>query len=210
MLSLLKKTDGEKSSERQVIPWRPDFRDVNSLPDIKTVRTHFFLNLVAVTIAGSLLLFFVYRELGVSAARASLEDLEGRIASAMPASEKARATYRLFLNEEARFNEANALVQDPFRFSKFALHLGQVLPPGVAVRRIDYRGGVVTVGGAVRGLDAAASDVASGVVKQLQNDPVLAEIFSAVTLVNLGRNAEEASLNLELSFTFKNAKGRAK
>ena len=53
------------------------------------------------------------------------------------------------------------------------------------------------------GIDAAAGDVASHFVKQLQSDAVLAQHFAAIELTNLGRNAQDASLNLELVFTFK-------
>jgi hypothetical protein len=210
MLSLLNKSAGEKSSAAQAIPWRPDFRDPSVLPDTKTVRTTFFLNLIAVTLAGGLLIYFVHREMAVGDLRELLADTETRIASTAPSSERAQANFKLFQAEAAKFNQAHAFVREPFRFSRFVLHLGSMMPTGVAVRRIDYRGPVVNVLGSVSGVDAAASDVATKFVKQLQTDPVLAEHFSGIVLTNIGRNTEEASLNLELVFTFKSAKGAAK
>ncbi len=94
------------------------------------------------------------------------------------------------------------------------MHLGSILPVDVTVRRVDHRGPgqSVVVAGSVKGLDAAASDVASKFVKQLQTDAVFQAHFASVTLTNLGRNAEEGSLNLELVFAFKkpDAKGGAK
>lgn len=214
MPSLLNKSGGDKSAPR-VIPWRPDFRDVASLPDTKTVRTNFFVNLIAVSVAGALVIYVAQRELGVAALRESLADVESRIATSAPLSEKAQATYKLFQAEEAKFNEAFAFVRTPFRFHEFLLHLGRVMPPGVSVRRVDHRGveQAITIVGAVRGIDAAASDVASNFVKQLQSDQVLAQHFASIDLTNLGRNAEDSSLNLELVFTFKGnpaAKGGAK
>ncbi len=204
MLSLLNKSGGDKSAPR-VIPWRPDFRDAASLPDTKTVRTHFFVNLIAASVTGALAIYVVQRELGVAAARGSLADVEARIAAAAPLSQKAQATYKVFQAEEAKFNESFAFVRTPFRFHDFLLHLGKIMPPGVSVRRIDHRGveQAVTVIGSVRGIDAAAGDVASNFVKQLQSDPALAEHFATIVLTNLGRNAEDSSLNLELVFTFK-------
>lgn len=204
MLSLLKKSGAQKAA-LQTIPWRPDFRDAASLPDTKTVRTAFFLNLVASAVAGGLLLYVAQRELAISSLRKSLDDLEARIAATRAGSEKAKVTFQQFRAEEAKFNEAFAFVRDPFRLQDFVLHLGSTLPFDVSVRRIDYRGigQNLVVAGSVRGLDAAASDVASSFVQQLQTDPVLAVHFSAITLTNLGRNADEGSLNLELAFAFK-------
>lgn len=213
MLSLLNKSGGDKAA-LQLIPWRPDFRDVSQLPDTKTVRTTFFVNVVVVGLTGALALFVAQREWAVVGLNRSLADVEARLAAATPGSKKAQETYKLFQAEEAKFNEAFAFVRDPFRVQDFIIHLGAVLPPGVSARRIDFRGPGQTVlfAGSVKGLDAAASDVASNFVKQMQTDPVLSAHFASVTLTNLGRNADEGSLNLELVFAFKkpDAKGAVK
>lgn len=213
MLSLLKKPGAEKSAVA-ALPWRPDFRDVSQLPDTKTVRTTFFVNVVAVTITGALALFVAQREWATAALAHSLADVEARVGAAAPGSEKAVAAYKLFQTEETKFNEAFALVRDPFRLQDFIVRLGSVLPSGVTVSRIDYRGPGQTllVGGAVKGIDAAASDVASNFVKQLQADVEFSRYFGSITLTNLGRNADQGSLNLELVFAFKkpDAKGAEK
>ena len=204
MLSLLNKSGGDKAASNQTIPWRPDFRNVEQLPDTKTVRTTFFVNVLAIGVAGTLALFVAHREWTASNLRTSLADVEARIASTTPGSEKAQAAYKLFKAEETKFTEAYALVKDPFRFPDFLIHLGTILPHGVSIQRIDHRGvgQTILINSSVKGLDAAASDVASNFVKQLQTDPVLAVHFSAISLTNLGRNADAGSLNLELVFTF--------
>ncbi len=210
MLLLFNKSAGDKGAAGQALPWRPDFRDPDVLPDTKTVRTTFFLNVIAVTVAGGLLLYVAQRELAMAGLRGTLADVETRIESATPASTRAQATYALFREEETKFTDAHALVREPFRFSQFLIHLGKIQPAGVYIRRAEYRGQTIAVIGAVKGLDAAASDVAAAFVKQLQSDPVLAEHFSGIVLTNIGRNTEEASLNLELLFTFSGAKGAPK
>lgn len=204
MLSLLNKSSGDKTAA-QVIPWRPDFRDVTQLPDTKTVRTNFFVNLVALVLTVTLALFVAQREWEALELRDSLEDVEERIAQTRPASEKAQAAYKVFQEEEKKFKEAQALVKEPFRFPDFIIHLGGVLPPRVNVKDIEYRGPDqnVLVTGVVKGLDTAANDVASVFVKQLQTDPVLAQHFRSIELSNIGRNPEEGTLNLYLVFTFK-------
>ena len=213
MLSLLNKSGGDKAA-LQTIPWRPDFRDVSQLPDTKTVRTDFFVNLMAVVFAGALAIYVGQREWEAAQIRGDLADAEARIAEATPGSQKAQAAYKLFQEEEAKFNEAFAYVRDPFRLQEFLLHLGRILPADVSVRKVDYRGPgqTLVLMGAVKGLDAAASDVASRFVKQLQTDQTIKTSFASVDLTNIGRNVEEGNLNLELVFTFHktDTKGAAK
>jgi hypothetical protein len=204
MLSLLNKSGGDKAAT-QVLPWRPDFRDVSQLPDTKTVRTDFFINLVVISLTSALALFVAQREWVVWDLRQSLVGVETRIAETKPVSEKAQATYKKFQEEEKKFQEAYALVKEPFRFPDFIIHLGSVLPARVNVKDIEYRGPDqnVLVTGVVQGLDTAANDIASVLVRQLQTDPKLAQHFRLIELANIGRNAEEGTLNLYLVFTFK-------
>lgn len=212
MLSLLNKSAGDKAAA-QVIPWRPDFRDVTRLPDTKTVRTSFFVNVIAIAVTLALALFVAQREWEVVNLRQSLADVEARITSAQPGSEKAQAAYKAFQAEEKKFLEAHALVRDPFRFPDFVMHLGSILPPNLSVRRIDFRGlnQNVLVTCSVKGLDASASDVVSSFVNQLRSDPDVVAHFSSVQMSNIGRNVEEGSLSVELVFTFKsNAPNPAK
>lgn len=44
--------------EKKPKPWHPDFRDENSLPDVKVVRTEFMINLVSVMVAIALLIYY--------------------------------------------------------------------------------------------------------------------------------------------------------
>ncbi len=211
MLSLLKKSGGEKAAPR-TLPWRPDFRDFEQLPDVKTVRAALYTNIAVASLTALVVLFVAHREWSILSLRGTLSDVEAQIESTQAGSERARAMFTEFQAEERRFNEANALVSDPFRLADFLIHLGTLNPPGVNVSRVDFRGAgqSLTILGAIRGLDAAASDAASQYVRQLQNDPRLKTYFESISLTNLGRNVEEGSLNLELVFTFKKAGGPAR
>ena len=206
MLSLLNKSGG-KAESAQTLAWHPNFRNAEQLPDTKTVRTKFFVNAVAITVLAALSLFVAQREFELASLRGQLADVEIQLTEATKPSEKAIADYKLYKEQEKRFNEAYVLVRDPFRVSEFFMHLGSILPRGVKVKRVDFRGAgqPINVTGSVRGLDAAASDVASEFVKTLQADKGFAVNFSAITLINLGRNVDEGNMNFELSFVFKPA-----
>ncbi len=206
MMSLFNKSGG-KADAMQALAWHPNFRNAEQLPDTKTVRTRFFINVVAVTTVVALLLFAVLRETRLAALAEDLDGVEADIAAATAPSDKAIADYKLFQAEEKRFKDAYSLVSNSFRISTFITHLGSALPIGVKIRRVEFRGlgQVINVSGSVRGLDAAASDVASEFVKTLQVDPVFTEHFSAITLTNLGRNVAEGNMSFELVFAFKTA-----
>lgn len=212
MLSLLKKPAGDKAAAGQAsIAWRPDFRDVASLPDIKTVRTSFFVNTIAIGVASALLLFVAQREWSVMALRKSLEDVEARIAATEPDSNKAKAMFAKFQVEDKKFSEVEKFVSDTFRLPDFVLRIGQILPTGVSIRRVDFKGPgkEILVTGSVEGLDSSASDIASSFVKLLQADEVLKKEIVSITMANLGRNVEEGALNMELIFTLKPLPGSA-
>jgi hypothetical protein len=211
MLSLLNKSGG-KSDTGQNLAWHANFRNVEQLPDTKTVRTKFFVNVVAITLLSALALTVALREQELASLRSELANVEAQIAEATKPSEKAIADHKLYQEQEKRFNDAYALVKDPFRLPEFLMHLGSVLPRGVKVKRVDFRGvgQSINVSGSVRGLDAAASDVASEFVKTLQSDKDFAVHFPTITLTNLGRNVDEGNMNFELVFAFKAAPKEAK
>ena len=190
-----------------MLAWHPNFRNAEQLPDTKTVRTKFFVNVVAITVLAALTLMVTLREIKLADLRNELANVEAQIAEATKPSEKAIADYKVYQEQEKRFNEAHALVKDPFRVPEFLMHLGSLLPRGVKVTQVNFRGPgqTINVSASVRGLDAAASDVASDFVKTLQADKDFAVHFSAITLTNLGRNVGEGNMAVELLFTFKPA-----
>ena len=200
MRSLLKKTV-ERPATAEGSAWHPDFRNVSRLPDTKTVRTKFFVNLLAVTATLALLLFVGLREMRLAGLRTELATIESHIATSQGPSGKALAAFKAFQAEEKAFNEAYGVVQDAFSIPDFLLHLGALLPQGVRIQRVEFRGASVpiSISGSVRGLDAAASDVASEFVKLLQADEKLKERFVSISLTNLGRNVAEGNMSFELS-----------
>jgi hypothetical protein len=182
--------------------WHPDFRNVSRLPDTKTVRTKFFVNVIAIAVTVALSLYIALHELDYSALKSDLEAVEADIEVKQPLSTKAVAAFKVFQAEEKAFNEAYGVVKDPLSFPDLLMQLGSLLPRNVRIERVNFAGrdSSLTVSGSVRGLDAAASDVASEFVKMLQADESLKEMFAAITLTNLGRNVAEGNMSFELNF----------
>lgn len=201
MLPLPKKT-GKKNEADQTLAWHPNFRNPEQLPDTKTVRTKFFVNVLMIAVALALLLSSALREFKIHSLKTQLADVEAQISVSTKPSEAAVATYKLFQAEEKIFNEAHSLVKDPFRFSDFIIRLGGVMPPGVKIRRVDYKGlgGGVVVAASVKGLDAKASDDVSDFVQIVQKDTALSRDFPVVTLTGLARSVADGAMSFELLF----------
>lgn len=201
MLPLPKKT-GKKNEVNQASAWHPNFRNPEQLPDTKTVRTKFFVNIIVIAITSALVLSVALREFKLHALRVQLADVEGQILASTKPSGAAIAAYKLFQAEEKIFNDAYSLVKHPFRFSDFIIRLGEVMPPGVKVRRIDYKGlgGGVIVAASVSGLDAKASNDVSAFVRLMQSDAFLTRDFPVVTLTGLARSVADESMGFELTF----------
>ncbi len=201
MRSLLKKK-GDKAVRAEAQAWHPDFRDLARLPDTKTVRTKFFVNAIAIAITAALSLHVALREFRLASLRGALAIVESNIANTKGPSDKAVAAFKKYQAEEKAFNDAYNLVKSAFSFPDFLMRLGSLLPNGVRINRVDFRGGgnPLTVSGSIKGVDTLANDVASAFVQTLQSDEELKKTFATVNLTSLGRNAAEGNMSFELNF----------
>ncbi len=184
--------------------WRPDFRDVAALPDLKTVRTSFFLNMSATAIAVAVLLFTVHREWKAASLKRTLADVEARTAEAGPASKSAISEFVAFQAEQKKFEEAQKLISGNFRLSDFFLRLGDTLPPNIFLNRVELRSmsSGVMIGGSVNGLDIAANTAVSEYEKSLRADVQLVALFPEIVLTNVIRDQAAGRLVFEILFNF--------
>ena len=66
----------KKSKQAAEAPWHQDFRNVDALPDIKVIRTRFFVNLIAVVVPLFIATLWVQQELSLSTVRSEIAELE--------------------------------------------------------------------------------------------------------------------------------------
>jgi hypothetical protein len=185
--------------------WHVDFRNLETLPDTKTVRTNFLFNTVAVAILAGLMLYLAYQQITISSVRAEIEIIKSRINVAKAPSDRAVAQFQLFKAEEKLFRDAQIIKNDGFSFPDFLIHLASLMPEGVKATRVEFRGigQTILVTGYVAGQDAVASQTASAFFDALLKDETFKNRFSSIVNSNLGRNVAENSLSFELVFTFK-------
>ncbi len=105
-------------SSKNIQPnWRPNFRNPETLPDIKAVRTDFIVNFVAVALAFLAVIFVGQREYRAHVLKSSIRDLERQIRVAEPDD---AATLKL--SQRYREGADNFVELERFYRSAFFVH----------------------------------------------------------------------------------------
>jgi len=205
MTPQLKGKEAKTSAASRGTAWHPDFRDKAMLPDTKTVRTNFFVHILAIAATAALFIFVGLREYNLSSANAELAGIEEQIVSNTKINDLAVVLFKKYQAEENRYNESYALVKDPFVFTDFIITLGELMPSDACVKSLDYKGvgKTISLTGTVRGLDSSAGDRAAEFLGKLLSDDRLKPFFTSIVLSSLTRDIAAGNLVMEITFTFK-------
>ena len=214
MLSLLKKKKKpEASTAAPLVPsWHPNFRNFQQLPDIKVVRTAFFVNGIAAFIALGLLVFLGNREYELHSLRSQIAAFDSQISRDKADSEKAIALYKKFQEQEKRITDVEAFTKSKPLVSEILLRLGETRPKNIALESVEIRSPEtnpptqpsIILRAVVRGMSDLASGEASAYVDVLKNDPVLGPKFDGPPDVTSSiRDVATGRLKLELTIRFK-------
>jgi hypothetical protein len=198
MLSKLSKKKKTESKSVKVPAWHVDFRNSDGLPDVKPVRTAFFVNAIAAVVAAGIAINFVNQELQLYTLRSQVAQLDAQIEADRRPSAEAVKKFQDFRAEERKLKEVLAFVDRRIEPSDFFLRIGQILPENIIIETIDLREGIFTLRGTVSGTPDEASGYASGMVELLNQDPVLDPLFDDASLTSLVRNPSTGLLNMEI------------
>ena len=204
MLSKLKKKS--ETSVVTVPAWHLDFRDADQLPDMKPIRTAFFVNGLAILVATTVVLFFAYQETQLYALHSQISDTVQQIEQDRMPSADAAKSFKEFQVQEKKIAEATAFLEAPMALSTFLLRLGEILPDNIKIDTIDWRGGTITLRGTVSGTPDEASGYASGLVEIFSKDEVFSPIFEDAALTSLLRNLATGLLAMEIRLEFSTPK----
>ncbi|MBL9212923.1 MAG: hypothetical protein JNL92_20855, partial [Opitutaceae bacterium] len=155
MLSLLKKKSEADAAPAQPA-WHPNFRNYEKLPDVKVVRTAFFINGVSVFLAVALLVYSGFREWQIRVIAGQVSEIQEQIGRNKAASDQAIALYKKFQADEARAGEVETFQRSKPMVSAWLLRLAQTLPKDIALDTFELRENGLTLRMSVRG-DAAAA-----------------------------------------------------
>jgi hypothetical protein len=208
----------KKKSEAAAAPlvpaWHPNFRNYEKLPDIKVVRTAFFVNVGAVSVALALLTYFGFQEWQLHTLNTQIADLQAQIDKDKPGSDKAIALYKKFEAEQSKFQEVDTFIKSKPLISDLLVQLGRTLPSNIAIDSLDLRDNGLALRLTVRGAPDAATAYATAYLEQLRKDKQFARFDQVNTngfaITNVQRNTGTGRLNVEfflsLAKTGKDAK----
>jgi hypothetical protein len=207
MLPLLKKKTEAASATSQMPAWHPSFRNYERLPDIKVVRTVFFVNAVAITVAIAMFTVFIFKEYHLYSLRRQVADVRAQL---RPRQAWQRPGHRVVQEIPGRGEEdsgnrclsevATAALRPapPIRPDPPEEHCAH-LPRRCATTDVVMRG-------SVRGAPELASGEASNYVEQLRGDKAIKVLFDEITLTSISRSS--ADRPAQHSSCSSNSKGR--
>lgn len=202
MLPLLKRKNS--AADAPTVPaWHPNFRDYEKLPDVKVVRTAFFVNGAAVLVLACLAIYFGLHEWQLRAVNAQIAVAQRHIDRDKRASDADVMLYRRFQAEQANVLAIEGFVASRPTLSGLLLHLGRTLPKPVALDGLEMRGDGVTLRLTVRGSPEVAAGYATAYFNQLQADPKLTEFDrKKFQFTNQARNPSTGNLAVEFFLPF--------
>lgn len=172
MLSLLKKKSNAPAGP--VVPaWHPNFRNYEKLPDVKVVRTAFFVNGVAIAALLAVGAWFSMQEWQLHVLRTQIASAEQEIARDKKPSDAQVALYKKFQAEEAKAKEVDEFVNSKPPVSDLLLRLTHTLPENIALTTFDLTQSGLMLRLQVRGAPEAAAGYATAYLDQLRADETL-------------------------------------
>ncbi len=203
MLPLLKKKSDAPAGPA-VPSWHPNFRDYEKLPDVKVVRTAFFLNVAAIVVVVALGMYFGIHEWQLRALNAQIAHAQQEIDRDKRPSDQAVMLFKQFQAEAAKADEVDKFIKSRPLVSDILLHLAQSLPENIALDAFDMRGNGVSLRLTVRGTPEAAAGYSTAYLDQLRNDAELTAFDrTKFEFTNQARNSSTGRLSVEFFLRLK-------
>lgn len=211
MLSLLKKKDEAAAAASAASPaWHPNFRNFERLPDIKQVRTAFFVNGAAIFLALAGLTYFTVQEYQLHSLNRQIEEWQRQIDQNKRASDQAVGLYKRFQDLAARTTDVESFVKSRPLLSELLLRFGETMPKNVALSGLDIRETGIALRGSARGAPDAATGYTSAYIDMLRADKTFAAMFEDISPTSVGRNPVNGRVVFEVFMKFKPAAKEAK
>jgi hypothetical protein len=126
-----------KSRTPQQRQWRPDFRDTQTLPDTKVIRTGFLLNFIGISLAIICLTLYGIREYTLQSLGKNLDSLSNEVVSATAENRKILDINKKFRQSAEIVTEAVAFDTEPVSYHRFLSQLGDALQEGMKLEKIQ-------------------------------------------------------------------------
>ncbi len=168
--------------------WHPDFRNVDALPDIKVIRTDFFVNILTVTIALASIFYLGYHEYNGIALGSQISELDNKITAKNTENNKNLSFSSKFDNFSKKIVELEQFVDSPIDTAEFLTFLGEAIPHEMLLTSISYFDReftegkktfvlfIINIRGAAHGSAETATQTVYDFINKLEN----LEMFEAI------------------------------
>lgn len=189
----------KRSSQSAAAPnWHPNFRNTQLLPDLKVVRTTFFINAACIAIASAALMAAGYREYQAFGLRSSISQAHKRMEEMKEQNEKYLAANRKFMEGVRKFDEARAFVESQISGTKLLVALATTLPDLMELNVISYEKRQLLLRGNIKQDSETASQLASAYLDVLRADANIGGTFNDISLTSLQRDQANQGMSFEI------------
>lgn len=203
----------KKSKAPAQSPWHQDFRNPDALPDIKVIRTRFFVNFVAIVIPLFVSVIWIQNEISLSSLKSSIAELEVEKLSMESSNSELVELSREFLQESAKIESLDTYYYNLFPLSDYMMTLSDQVGEDMVVSSLELKksnrvaGNDVVdvwesrVAGYVAHGDQAAITRVNKFVEDIGKEELLEPHIDEAFLDNLSRDQETDTLNFVVSIT---------
>lgn len=178
--------------------WHPNFRNTQLLPDLKVVRTTFFINAACIAIASAVLMAAGYREYQAFGLRSSMAQAHKRMEAMKAENDKYLAANRQFTDGVRKFEEARAFNGSQISGTELLVALATTLPNLMQLNAITYEKRQLFLRGIIKLDSETASQLASAYLDTLRADPNIGGKFTEISLTNLQRDQASQAMSFEI------------
>ena len=195
--------------------WHPNFRSVETLPDIKVIRTDFFVNLFSLTIGVALLFYFFYMEYRLFSLKWEIDQYEQKIGFKQAADARHLGLSADFARLEKELEEINRFKGTPVKPAEFLMDLSGVIPREILLQSIKYgnrqshegRKTVITkainLTGSVSGNPEEATQLVTDFIHSIEELDLIEGILKRINLISMVRDPNlglfSCSIRIELN-----------
>jgi len=189
--------------------WHPNFRISEALPDLKVVRTDFFINAISLSLAAVAVFFLALREYKAFSLRGEIAAWEQKIENSRVENLAYLKLSKAFKGEAAKFAEVNNFITTDLPVTEFLENLGPTIPEGLDLDSMAFGDERVVIRGTILGNSETASIALSEYLDVLRENPGLGPKFTDISLTSLVRDARSEVLTFEIVLQ-RTKKGAAK
>lgn len=118
--------------------WHPDFREMSLLPDLKAVRSVFFINFATLVLAVALLGYWIFIEIQIGSLSSAIASHQKEIAVHEKVNTELLRQSSEFEKMAKSINEIQSFVGVPFKASDFLSAIGAARPTGMTLTQLSY------------------------------------------------------------------------